>query len=79
MDKLIKELAKKYDISEFKIDLIVKSQFKVLKDVISEGDFKSLRLKHLGMFTVKKNRFKYYKNGKKSTGREKENSNRKTV
>lgn len=72
MDKLIKQLAKKYDISEFKVDLIVKSQFKVLKDIISDGDFKSLRLKHIGMFTVKKNRFKYYKNGRKKPGRTRE-------
>ena len=67
MDKLIKKLAKKYNISEFKIDLIVKSQFGLLKDTISEGDFKSVRLKHLGMFTVKKNRFKYYKDDRKKT------------
>jgi len=72
VDKLIKQLAKKYDISEFKVDLIVKSQFKVLKDIISDGDFKSLRLKHIGMFTVKKNRFKYYKNGRKKPGRTRE-------
>ena len=65
MDRIIKKLAKKHGISEFKTDLIVKSQFKLLKNVIESGDFKSLRLKHLGMFTVKKNRFKYYKNGKK--------------
>ena len=65
MDKIIKKLAKKYNISEFKADLIVKSQFKVLKNCIEEGDFKSVRLKHIGMFTVKKNRFNYYKNGRR--------------
>ena len=65
MDELVKAIAKKYEISEFKADLIVKSQFKILKNIIEEGDFKSLRLKHLGMFTVKKNRFKYYKNGRR--------------
>ena len=65
MDKIIKKLAKKYNLSEFKVDLIVKSQFGVLKETISSGNFKSVRLKHLGMFAVKKNRFKYYKNGKK--------------
>ena len=68
MDKLIKELSKKYNLSEFKIELIVKSQFGLLKEVIEDNDFKSIRLKHLGMFTVKKNRFKYYKDG----GRKKE-------
>mgnify|MGYP003624735936 CR=1 FL=1 len=68
MDKLIKKISEKYKISEFKADLIVKTQFKLLKDVISNGDFESVRLKHLGMFTVKKNRFKYYKNGKRKKG-----------
>tara|TARA_R100000278_G_C5450958_1_gene157391 strand:+ start:825 stop:1028 length:204 start_codon:yes stop_codon:yes gene_type:complete len=65
VDKIIKELAKKYGISEFKTELIVKSQFSLLKKAIEEGDFKSIRLKHLGLFTVKKNRFKYYKDGKR--------------
>ena len=63
MDKIIKELAKKYNISEFKVDLIIKSQFGLLKSAIESGDFESVRLKHLGIFTVKKNRLKYYKNG----------------
>ena len=65
MDKINKKLAKKYKLSEFKIDLIVKSQFGLLKNTIENKDFKSTRLKHLGMFTVKKNRLKYYKNGSK--------------
>jgi nucleoid DNA-binding protein len=65
VDKIIEKLAKKYNISEFKAELIVKSQFKLLKESIESGNFKSVRLKHLGIFTVKKNRFKYYKNGSK--------------
>tara|TARA_R110000796_G_scaffold83590_2_gene182761 strand:+ start:319 stop:525 length:207 start_codon:yes stop_codon:yes gene_type:complete len=65
VDKIIKKLAKKYNVSEFKIDLIVKSQFKLLKNIIEQGDFETIRAKHIGMFAVKKNRFKYYKNGKK--------------
>ena len=68
MDKLIKQLSKKYKISEFKIELIIKSQFGLLKKVIENGEFESVRLKHLGMFTVKKNRFKYYKNGRRAKG-----------
>ena len=71
MDELIKKLAKKYNLSEFKTELIVKSQFGLLKKVIEEGDFEATRLKHLGMFTVKKNRFNYYKNGR----REKKDTN----
>ena len=65
MEKIIKKLAKKYNISEFKTDLIVKSQFGLLKDAVEQGDFESVRLKHLGIFTVKKNRFNYYKNGRR--------------
>ena len=68
MDKLIKYLSKKYKLSEFRIELIIKSQFGLLKEVIEKGDFESTRLKHLGMFTVKKNRFKYYKNGRRKKG-----------
>ena len=67
MDKLIKKLAKKYKLSEFKTELIIKSQFGLLKKIIEEGNFESIRLKHLGMFTVKKNRLKYYKNGRRRT------------
>ena len=66
MDKLIKKLSKKYGISEFKTELIIKSQFGLLKDIIESGEFKTLRVKHFGMFAVKKNRFKYYKNGKEN-------------
>ena len=68
MERIIKKLAKKYGISEFKAELIVKSQFGLLKESIESGDFKSVRFKHLGMFTVKKNRFKYYKNGRRKKG-----------
>ena len=65
MDKLIKKLAKKYKLSEFKTELIIKAQFKLLRQTIENGKFESTRLKHLGMFTVKKNRLKYYKNGRR--------------
>ena len=69
MDKIVKKLAKKYNISEFKTELIIKAQFGLLKDAIESGNFKSIRLKHLGIFTVKKNRFSYYKNGKRTKER----------
>ena len=67
MDQLIKKLAKKYKLSEFKTELIIKSQFGLLKNIIEKGDFQAIRMKHFGIFTVKKNRFKYYKNGSKKT------------
>jgi nucleoid DNA-binding protein len=65
VDTIVKKLAKKYNISEFKIELIIKSQFGLLKKAIEEGDFESVRVKHVGMFTVKKKRLKYYKDGTK--------------
>jgi nucleoid DNA-binding protein len=65
VEEIIKKLASKYNISEFKTDLIVKAQFGLLKEAVESGEFKSVRLKHLGIFTVKKNRFNYYKDGKK--------------
>jgi len=68
VEQIIKKLAKKYGISDFKAELIVKAQFGLLKEAIEGGDFKSVRLKHLGMFAVKKNRFKYYKNGRRKKG-----------
>tara|TARA_R110001583_G_scaffold149717_1_gene301811 strand:- start:246 stop:452 length:207 start_codon:yes stop_codon:yes gene_type:complete len=66
VDKLIKKLSKKHGLSEFKVELIIKSQFGLLKESIENGEFKALRVKHFGMFAVKKNRFKYYKNGTKN-------------
>ncbi len=68
MDKLIKKLAKKHNLTEFKVELIIKAQFGLLKEVIEKGKFESTRLKHLGMFTVKKNRLKHYKNGRRKKG-----------
>ncbi len=68
MDKLIKKLAKKHNLTEFKTELIIKAQFGLLKEAIQEGKFKSARLKHLGMFAVKKNRLKHYKNGRRKKG-----------
>ena len=63
MDEVIKKLAKKYSLSVLEVEQIVKSQFRFVKETIEAGDFKSVRLKHLGLFTVKKNRLNYYKDG----------------
>ena len=70
MEKIIKKLAKRYNLSAFEIEEIIKSQFRFLKETVEEGEFKSLRIKHLGLFTVKKNRFKYYKNGRREKERD---------
>ena len=68
MEEIVKKLAKKYGLSTFEVEHIVKTQFRFVKQTIEQGDFKSVRLKHLGLFTVKKNRLNYYKDG----GRRKE-------
>ena len=38
MDKIIKKLSKKYNISEFRAELIVKSQFKLLRESVESGN-----------------------------------------
>ena len=65
MDEIIKKLSKKYNLSLVEVEQIVTSQFRFIKRTIEDGDFKNVRLKHLGLFTVKKNRFKYYKDGRR--------------
>mgnify|MGYP003148636284 CR=1 FL=1 len=65
MEEVIKKLAKKYGLTTFEVDHIVKTQFRFIKKTVEQGDFKSIRLKHLGLFTVKKNRLNYYKDGGK--------------
>jgi len=60
--KIVKELSLKYNLPESKIWEIVTHPFTVLVRTIREGAFKNVRILHLGIFRVKKNRFKYYKN-----------------
>lgn len=68
MEEVVKKLARKYGLSVFEIEHIIKTQFRFVKQTMEQGYFKSVRLKHLGLFIVKKNRLNYYKDG----GRRKE-------
>lgn len=51
--EILRSLATKYSIPEYVIEMIVKSPFVFLKNrVISPGEFKSMRITNLGIFTV---------------------------
>lgn len=56
---MVKELAKETGIDAKVIEHIIRSQWDLLEDIISEGEFNSLRIKNLGIFGVKNARFKY--------------------
>ena len=53
---LIEQLAEKYDLPDFVIESIVKSQFKFVQDKIEEGECAKVRLHHFGVFKVKPKR-----------------------
>ena len=54
--ELIEHLTEKYDLPEFVVESIVKSQFKFVVDKMEEGDCAKVRLHHFGMFKVKPKR-----------------------
>lgn len=63
--KLIKQAAKEHNLSEIKTELIVLSQFKFVRNVMEEGDYKSIRLMHLGKFVASPKRIKQREDKKK--------------
>jgi len=54
--ELIEHLTEKYDLPEFVVESIVKSQFRFVKDKIAEGNCAKVRLHHFGVFKVKPKR-----------------------
>tara|TARA_R110002153_G_scaffold60505_4_gene163956 strand:- start:1868 stop:2071 length:204 start_codon:yes stop_codon:yes gene_type:complete len=62
---LIKQAAKEHNLSEIKTELIVLSQFKFVRNVMEEGDYKSIRLMHLGKFVASPKRIKQREDKKK--------------
>jgi hypothetical protein len=66
--KLIKQTAKEYNISEIKAELIILSQFKFTRNVMEEGEYKSIRLMHLGKFVASPKRIKQREDKKKKNG-----------
>jgi nucleoid DNA-binding protein len=65
--KIIKEIAKEEGLSEWAVELIVKSQFDGVYETIRSGipdnidSFKGVRLNAFGHFKVNKNVFKRFK------------------
>ena len=53
---VIKELATKYDLPEFVVEDIVKSQFKFVHTQMQNEDLVKIRLHHFGVFKVKPKR-----------------------
>lgn len=58
MDKIIKILAAKYNLSEDVIEKIVRSQFNFVANTMQQGDNESVHLHHFGKFCVKPNALK---------------------
>jgi len=58
-------LAKKYDLSMKDVDLVVSSQFSLVREVMRKGDFESVRLPYFGLFWVKPGRKEYMDKKKK--------------
>lgn len=60
-DKIIKHLAKKYDLPLKQVEEAVYHQFKYTAQVIKEGKFEQVRLPYFGKFHVNPGRLKYLK------------------
>jgi nucleoid DNA-binding protein len=58
-DKIIRDLAKKYDLSVKQVEEAVYSQFKFTTQVMKKGEFESVRLPYFGKFHVNPGRLKY--------------------
>lgn len=52
-DKIYKDLAIQYGLTKYQIELITTSPFTFLKDIMQDGEFKSLMLPHWGKYLVK--------------------------
>lgn len=55
---ICKQLAQKYNLPEETIKKIVYHQFKFVNNIMSQGDFESVRLKYFGRFHVNPGRLK---------------------
>ena len=53
MKDIIKQLSKEYDLPDFVIESIVRSEFKFVKDCMETDECVKIRLHHFGVFKVK--------------------------
>lgn len=58
--RIIKELSEEYGISTLKVENIVMSEFHKMKEVITDEDYKSIQLMHLGKFQISEKRVDNY-------------------
>jgi len=56
---LIYLLANRYDLPIEVVARVVTYQFKFVKEIMTKGDFETVRLPYFGKFSVNKNRVKY--------------------
>ena len=63
--KLIEKTAQEHNISIGKAELVILSQFKFTRNVMEEGEYKSIRLMHLGKFVASPKRIKQREDKKK--------------
>ena len=56
---IIQKIANKYNLPLQKVEDIIMHQFKFVSDVMSDGNFKTVRLPYFGKFHVNKKRLKY--------------------
>lgn len=60
LDIIVEELSEKYGLSKFQVELIVKSQFGKVRDVVTDEEYKSIQLIHLGKFQISSKRVSNY-------------------
>lgn len=58
-EAIIKEIAKRYKITEHQVAIAIRSQFRLVKRTMEEGEFKDVLLPYFGVFGVKGDRVKY--------------------
>lgn len=58
-EKIVEELAAKYDLPKYVIEDIVRSQFNFVIQTMQEGEHRGIRLHHLGLFMVKPRRVEH--------------------
>lgn len=60
MDKIIAKIAGENNLDYDLVEKVIKSQFKFVADTMSEGNFESVMLHHLGKFAVKPKRLEKF-------------------
>lgn len=53
IDKIVKQLAAKYNLSEEVIEKVIRSEFNFVANTMQQGEFQSVHLHHLGKFAVR--------------------------